>query len=338
MTSTSGKVPISSHPGFKYAVGLWFAALLGLGLFVMPGAIHDLLVARTGLAALAPFAEPPVGLAARALLAGIAALLGLLFGLVIAQRVALANALDDEDEIYFADETAPVADPVDRPVWLGDALVDQPAHRVFNPREEIDEEGIAGPPPAYPWPEDPEDELVEDEGEDALMQAWREETILPEECLPELGGEEGEIAVFEEVEEGVEPLPAPPGESVYEGPVEPQESGEIEAEAAFDELVPEHEPTPALSPRGEAFGDMSLDALTARLRHALAEAQARDAEASAPPLLPAELDEPDAVIAFLRREAGRHAPGTDAASGFDGDPQSVLRNALDKLSRVSNPK
>lgn len=340
MTSTSGKVPISSHPGFKWAVAAWFGSLLGLGLFVMPGTIHDLLSTSTGLAALAPFAEPPVAIAGRALLAGIAALVGLLFGLVIAQRVALANALDDDDgDIHFTDEPdASVADSNVRPVWLGDASAEQPAHRVFNPREEIGEEGIAGLSSAS---QDAEDELVEDatgeeEGEDALMQAWREETGLPEEYPPEEADEETGIAVVEKGSERAAPLRSPLEESADEFLAGTEDRDKIESELAIYE--PEPDPAPALSPRGEARGDMSLKALTARLRQALAEAQTRDAEAAAPAILPAELDEPDAVIAFLRREAGRQDPEATSSSEFDGDPQSILRNALDKLSRVSNPK
>ncbi len=346
MTSALGKA-ISSHPGFKYAVGLWFAAFLGFSVFVQPGTNHDILSKSLGLAAILPAAEPPVGLAGRAALAAIAALLGLLLGLVIAQRIALAHALEDENEADW--EQAP-DDQSERSVWLDDAahpsLAEQPrAHRVFNPREDIDEDGIAGPPPADPWPEDAIDEQAEDE--DALMQAWREERGPADEQEPELAEEAAGIAIFDEIEEEAGPFPDPPFPAAEETAEVPEAWAEIETENLWDEPAPEPEleptpepePAPAPAPRSEAFGDMSLDALTARLGQALAEARARDAQPAAPSAAePQHEEESDPVIAFLRREAGRNAPGTDSAPGLEGDPQTVLRSALDKLSRVSNPK
>lgn len=345
MTTAPGAGAISRHPGFKYAVGLWFAALLGFGLFVMPGPIHDFLSNSLGLPAILPAAEPPVGLAGRAALAGIAALLGLLLGLAIAQRIALANALEDEDNADW--EQVPEA-AAERPVWLDDGgrepQAAQPrAHRVFNPREEIDEDGIASPPHL----DGRQDELVEaegeDEAEDALMQAWREERGPLEEAETHLQEIEAEIEVFEENEADLFPAPAVP---FVEEPAHEIEVAEIEPGDGWGEPEPEPEPkqapeldpAPSLPPRDEAFGDMSLGALTARLGQALAAVRAREARSAEQPHAGPHREDADPVIAFLRREAGRHAPDTDTAAAFEDDPQAVLRSALDKLSRVSNPK
>ena len=50
MNAATHSAPISSHPAFKWGVGAWFALLLGLGLFVMPAAVHLLMAERLGLA------------------------------------------------------------------------------------------------------------------------------------------------------------------------------------------------------------------------------------------------------------------------------------------------
>lgn len=77
--------PIVSHRLFPVIVALWFAALLGIGSFVVPPALLERLVGATGLPALLPAAAPPLGFTARAMVAltmtGIGALAGLLLAL-----------------------------------------------------------------------------------------------------------------------------------------------------------------------------------------------------------------------------------------------------------------
>ncbi|WP_369026317.1 hypothetical protein [Qipengyuania sp. RANM35] len=133
MNGTASKRPISSHPAFRWAVGLWFAALLGAGLFVMPEGIHTSIRQALGIDALIP-----VGVVGKAILAGAAALFGLALGIVLAMRVAALNSaseFDDEDEY---DEVA----------WQGgDAVevVETPSEmeeprRPFSPREYFGDE------------------------------------------------------------------------------------------------------------------------------------------------------------------------------------------------------
>ena len=94
--------PVSKHPAFKWGVGLWFALLMGLGLFVMPESIHQALAERLFLDGVLSAAS------SRIVLSVIAALLGLLIGVVLAMRVAAINdAVHDDDE----------EDDVD-PAWL----------------------------------------------------------------------------------------------------------------------------------------------------------------------------------------------------------------------------
>ena len=87
---------------FKWTVGLWFALLLGGGLLVMPQAIHDNIIAQLGLKELLPG-----GLPNRAILAGCAALLGFLIGLVIARRVSASSRYGSEaEDDFYESETA----------------------------------------------------------------------------------------------------------------------------------------------------------------------------------------------------------------------------------------
>ena len=83
-----GKAPVSAHPAFPVVVAIWFAALLGLGSLVLPAALIERLVTATGLAELLPFAAPPLGMKARALIALAAALIGATLGWLAARKVA----------------------------------------------------------------------------------------------------------------------------------------------------------------------------------------------------------------------------------------------------------
>lgn len=86
-----GKTPISAHPAFPAIVGLWFAALLGLGTIVMPAIVLEQIATATGLASIFPPAEPPLSAAGRALFALLATIVGLIGGLVLARRVVQAH-------------------------------------------------------------------------------------------------------------------------------------------------------------------------------------------------------------------------------------------------------
>jgi len=86
------RAPISAHPAFPAIVALWFAALLGLGSLVLPVVVIEKLVTVSGIAALIPAAEPPLGFTARAGIALAAAIAGALVGLALARKVAAASA------------------------------------------------------------------------------------------------------------------------------------------------------------------------------------------------------------------------------------------------------
>lgn len=126
---------LTTKAWFRPAVGLWFGMLVGAGtlgvLYVTPADTRDALFQSAGLTGLHRFFEPPVGMAGFAAVAVAAGVIGFLFGLVIASRLARRAAVVEQVEI--APETVE-AEPV---------AEDQSRRRVFSAREDIGEEGIA---------------------------------------------------------------------------------------------------------------------------------------------------------------------------------------------------
>ena len=208
MNAATHSAPISSHPAFKWGVGAWFALLLGLGLFVMPAAVHLLMAERLGVADILADAD-----VRRLALSAAAAGLGLLIGLAIAMRVTAINeAMGDDDDADYADEPGGV--------WLhDDGAQDAPPlrktgpRRPFNPREDMAEEGIR---PAEDPPEDADSEevLLADapQPDDAMTQLWHEEAGAG--AAPEWPDEpeaadanEMEISVFDKFKAETAPAP-----------------------------------------------------------------------------------------------------------------------------------
>lgn len=285
MTGMSTNQPISSHPAFRWAVGLWFAALLGAGLFVMPDTVHATIRQSLGIDGMLP--GDVIGKAALAAGAG---MFGLLLGLVLAGRVASLNAARNQDVEEEGHEATSWGEVEAEPV---EDIADGP-RRPFSPREffgEGDDLDQIEPEPGG-----------HDKGEEVVV----EEIVVDEPPI--------ELTEFEPVVEDVE-IVIPP-------------SLEVE-EAAQADSPPEAELEP--SDDTQALGDLPLSVLTQRLQHAL---DASRATADAPPSN--EDGELDPVIAFLRREADRATPTSEQAGSEDA--QAALRSALDRLSKVSNPR
>ena len=281
MTDATRTAPVSKHPAFKWGVGLWFALLMGLGLFVMPESIHQALAERLSLDGVLSAAS------SRIVLSVIAALLGLLIGVVLAMRVAAINdAVHDDDE----------EDDVD-PAWLREeeeplpvAATEDAPRRPFNPREDMHEEGIA------------------------TFQADEAEVAAPDEPTDyssEVGASPSEVVEpIDDEARGSRDHESDGGQSV----------GDTE-EICFDT------PHPAPPVMAEAVGDLSLDALTARLERALEACKAGPATAR-------QDENTDPVIAFLRREAENETP-LRPRQDETGDPEAELRSALEKLNRAT---
>jgi hypothetical protein len=112
----AARPPISLHPAFPGIVALWFAALLGLGSLVLPPVLLERAVVGTGLASLVPMANPPLGFAARGVIALVATLAGAGLGVAIARRVARAHSPGPESRI------AKLASGSRRPLSVKDEL------------------------------------------------------------------------------------------------------------------------------------------------------------------------------------------------------------------------
>jgi hypothetical protein len=89
---SAGQLPVSAHPAFPVIVALWFAALLGIGSMVLPLSMFENFAVASGLADAFEAAQPPLGATARIGLALVAAALGAVAGILVARKVAAANA------------------------------------------------------------------------------------------------------------------------------------------------------------------------------------------------------------------------------------------------------
>lgn len=134
MNGTASNRPLSSHPAFRWVVGLWFAALLGAGLFVMPEGVHATIRQALGIDGLIPG-----GLAGKAAVAAVAGMVGFLVGIVLALRVAALNAAaEDYDDEAEYDEVS-WQDAGDRLSGDEPPMTDEP-RRPFSPREYFGED------------------------------------------------------------------------------------------------------------------------------------------------------------------------------------------------------
>ena len=183
---------LTERAWFRPAVGLWFGMLVGAGtlgvLYVTPEATRDALFEQAGLTGLHRFFEPPVGMAGFAAVAVAAGLVGFLFGLAIAARLARRAAPTDV-----------IADHEDEagPVEAEEMSADTGRRRVFSAREDIGEEGIPVTQTAETAPQVGEDE---DTDEDEHLRADPEAVREP---VPQAG----ETAASEPV--AAEPAPPP---------------------------------------------------------------------------------------------------------------------------------
>ena len=131
MTKTGGAAPISAHPIFPLVVATWFAALLGIGSLLLPVILFETIFAATGLAALVPATQAPLGMTARISIGVAAALIGAIAGVLIARRFASAQRHRDAGPARRATGKTPIAardelgsDSLDAPVVQSDPVAD----------------------------------------------------------------------------------------------------------------------------------------------------------------------------------------------------------------------
>ena len=128
--------PITSHPAFAPLIALWFGALFGLGVAVLPAPLVERALDAVDLGALVPLAP-----AARIVASAAAALAGALLGLLLAMPLR-RRARRDPRPIY-EDHAIPSEEPVH----------DQPVRRPLRVREELGdsagEEDESAPMPRF---------------------------------------------------------------------------------------------------------------------------------------------------------------------------------------------
>ncbi len=164
--------PVIAHPAFPAVVALWLAALMGVGMFILPIQLLERIVGATGIAAIVPAAAPPLGFTARAAIALAAALVGALLGFFAARMLAqkaplsLPPIIDDEEapysetgeEVFAEDNAEYIAQEINDPAQP-DALAPTHGRRRALTLPEVD---APGAPLAAPLPG------ADGEGDDTL--------------------------------------------------------------------------------------------------------------------------------------------------------------------------
>ena len=129
--------PITGHPAFAPLIAMWFAALLGLVVAVLPAPLLERLLSASGLGAMAPLTASGRLIASLA-----AALAGALLGLALALPLARRGRRDPRpifEEHAIPLEASPVEEPVRRPLRVREEL-----------GEGAPETDEAGPAPGFP--------------------------------------------------------------------------------------------------------------------------------------------------------------------------------------------
>ncbi|MCP9221983.1 hypothetical protein MKP08_04375 [Erythrobacter sp. LQ02-29] len=124
---TAASATIPAHPLFSAFVAIWFAALFGIGVMLLPIALLEALVVRLGIDSVIPAAAPPLSDTAHLLLALAFAAVGALLGLVLARMVASQE---------------PARAPAPHPRKAADRHRDAPVKRPISAIEELGEEGL----------------------------------------------------------------------------------------------------------------------------------------------------------------------------------------------------
>ncbi|WP_432201422.1 hypothetical protein ACRAQ7_04330 [Erythrobacter sp. W53] len=104
MSGSSRVPPISSHPAFSKAVAVWFSALFGLSLLVLPHFAIEGMLDAVGLRGAIAFFAAPLSVAAHLTVCVFGAVVGALVGLAIARRLAGPAVSEEENFVGAASE------------------------------------------------------------------------------------------------------------------------------------------------------------------------------------------------------------------------------------------
>ena len=124
---TAASAAIPAHPLFSAFVAIWFAALFGIGVMLLPIALLEALIVRLGIDSVIPAAAPPLSDTEHLLLALAFAAVGALLGLILARMVASQE---------------PARAPASQPRKAADRHRDAPVKRPISAIEELGEEGL----------------------------------------------------------------------------------------------------------------------------------------------------------------------------------------------------
>ncbi len=172
--------PITSHPAFASLLALWFAALFGLGVAVLPAPVVERALGGAGLTAMTPLTETE-----RLVASGVAAALGALLGFALALPLVRRGRRDPRP--IYAEPELPAEHPV----------ADEPVHRrPLRVREELGEsapeeaeQADEGSPPPAASPRGP----VTAEAEEGFM-ILTPQPVHPPRPAPDI---EGLLAQFD---------------------------------------------------------------------------------------------------------------------------------------------
>lgn len=243
---TKGKLPISRHPLFAPMVGLWFAALFGLGSLAIRPALLESAVLALRLDLVVPAAAPPLGFTFRILLALSLFVIGGLTGFILARRMARPAAPQGEG-FRFSRVKAKAAAPA--PV-AAEAFDDDDDFARLDSARQVQEEAAAAAANAHPGRRRAlamEEDFSTEFHEIAPVPGHKPQTLEPQILdLAELGSFDEEEAVV--VEHAPEPEPAPVEAEKEEPQFDPwHRHPAAPAPTVVQEFVPE-DPAPEPEP------------------------------------------------------------------------------------------
>lgn len=246
MTATAQRRPITSHPGFAPVIALWFAALLGLTVAVLPGGVLERVATALGLGAMVPLT--PGG---RVMASALAAALGAPVGFVLA-RIFVRRAAADPRPIYAEADH-----------HIDEAIREGPVRRPLRVREELadgfgDESRVAYSAHAEPVQDGPEAAVEAVLGRHAMAATAQSEEgfmiLTPQPVHPPLPAPDLE-ALLDQFDSAFASFRA--GEGARGGSVPSQSADPVQAFVARQTGVPASSPGPAAgsSPLGGLVPD-----------------------------------------------------------------------------------